>query len=224
MNGFDGTETEPLDPGRGPYGVTPGGRLLEGVANHWGLVVLYGVASAVLGIILAVWPGETLVVCAVLVAIQLIISGALRLIIAIAGHGLDGGLRAVVGLSGALALVVGLLCLRDPVQTVVIIGLLLGVWWVVAGIVDILSAILAPVPGRRGWDIATGLISLAAGAFLLIDPKLTLGALVVVACIWLIAIGVMAIVAGLRLRSLHRHGASDQRPPESGTTGLYPVG
>lgn len=220
MSSFDATDTDPQPPGRPPYGGTPGGRLLEEIANHWGLVVAYGVASAALGIVLAVWPDETLVVCAVLIAIQLIVSGVMRLTVAVAGRGLDGGLRAVVGLSGAVGLIIGLLCLRHPVQTLVAISLLIGVWWVLAGIIDILGALVAPVPGRRGWDLVTGVISILAGGFLLIDPKLTLTALVVVVCFWLIAIGIVAIVAGLRLRSLAR-----KAPPASGpATGLHPVG
>lgn len=220
MSSFDATDPDPQPAGRPPYGGTPGGRLLEEIANHWGLVVAYGVASAALGIVLAVWPDETLVVCAVLIAIQLIVSGVMRLTVAVAGRGLDGGLRAVIGLSGAVGLIIGLLCLRHPVQTLVAISLLIGVWWVLAGIIDILGALVAPVPGRRGWDLVTGVISILAGGFLLIDPKLTLTALVVVICFWLIAIGIVAIVAGLRLRSLAR-----KAPPASGpATGLHPVG
>jgi uncharacterized membrane protein HdeD (DUF308 family) len=128
--------------------------------------------------------------------------------------------RVLAGLTGGLALVVGLLCLRDPVQTILIIGLLLGVWWVVSGVVDVITALIAPVPGRRAWDIGTGVFSILAGGFLLVNPELTLGVLVFVVCAWLIIAGVIAVVIALKLRSAGQgsqtHRASRHRT-RSGT-------
>jgi uncharacterized membrane protein HdeD (DUF308 family) len=80
-----------------------------------------------------------------------------------------------MGLTGGLSLVVGLLCLRDPVQTLLIVGLLLGVWWVVSGVVDIVAAVVRPVPGSPGRDLVSGLVSILAGGFLLVNPDLSLG-------------------------------------------------
>src|SRR3954452_24541394 len=87
------------------------------IADHWGLVLAYGLVSVGLGLVLAVWPGETLAVVAVLIAIQLLVAGVFRIIMAIGARGIDGGVRALMALTGGLAIIVGLLCLRDPVQT-----------------------------------------------------------------------------------------------------------
>ena len=184
---------------------SPGGRPDPGVpelAYHWGLVFGYGVVSLGLGIVLAVWPDETLTVFAVIVAIQFLVSGLLRVVIALTSRTLEGGMRALVGFTGALAFIVGLLCLRDPLQTLLVIGLLVGVWLVLAGFVDLLGAFLSPTPGRRVWDVATGLLTLLAGGFLVVNPDVSLGLLVVVACIWLFGIGLFAVVAGLQMRRL----------------------
>jgi uncharacterized membrane protein HdeD (DUF308 family) len=170
-------------------------------AAAWGLVLAYGVICLGLGIVLAVWPEETLVVVAVLIAIQLLLSGVLRIVLAVTSHEADTGVRVLAGLTGGLALVVGLLCLRDPVQTILIIGLLLGVWWVVSGVVDVITAVIAPAAGRRAWDIGTGVFSILAGGFLLVNPELTLGVLVFVVCAWLIIAGVIAVVIAVKLRS-----------------------
>ncbi|HCB02895.1 MAG TPA: hypothetical protein DEQ43_01285, partial [Nocardioides bacterium] len=104
-----------------------------------------------------------------------------------------------MAITGALAIIVGLLCLRDPAQTLLVIGILIGMWWVVTGVVDVIGALVSPVPGRRGWDITTGLISVLAGGFLLINPKLSLGVLVVIVCIWMFLIGGLALVAAFKL-------------------------
>ncbi|HRD59995.1 MAG TPA: DUF308 domain-containing protein [Nocardioides sp.] len=182
------------------------------VANHWGLVLAYGLVSVGLGLILAVWPGETLKVVAVLIAIQLLIAGVFRIVLSIGARGVDGGVRALMAITGALAIIVGLLCLRDPAQTLLVIGILIGMWWVVTGVVDVIGALVSPVPGRRGWDITTGLISVLAGGFLLINPKLSLGVLVVIVCIWMFLIGGLALVAAFKLRSQLHHAPAATGP------------
>jgi uncharacterized membrane protein HdeD (DUF308 family) len=186
---------------RGPSAVPPGiPPSMSILADHWGLVLTYGVVTMGFGLVLAFWPDETLKVIAVLIGIQLIITGVFRIILAIASSSLDGGARVLVGLFGALALIVGLLCLRDPMQTLLAIGVILGVWWFAAGVVDIIGAIMSPSSRGRGWDIAMGIISVLAGGFLLVNPELSLGVLVVVVCVWLFAYGFLAIVAAFTLR------------------------
>ncbi len=102
----------------------------------------------------------------------------------------------------------GLLCLRDPLQTLLAIGVILGVWWFAAGVVDIIGAIMSPSPRGRGWDIAMGVVSVLAGGFLLVNPELSLGVLVLVVCVWLFAYGFIAIVAAFTLRSARTTAAS----------------
>lgn len=203
-------------------GVRPAGPRLAGLGDHWGLVLGYGVVCLGLGLVLAVWPGETLVVVAVIIAIQLLVGGVVRIVAALAATTLDGGVRALIGLTGGLAVVVGLLCLRDPLQTLLALGLLLGVWWLVSGVVDVLTAVIAPVPGRRAWDVVSGLVSVAVGGFLLVNPDLTLGLLVVVACVWLFAVGTMAVVAALGLRAA-RGRPSGSSYADSGPSPVAPA-
>jgi uncharacterized membrane protein HdeD (DUF308 family) len=191
---------------------------LDRLADHWGLILAYGVLTLGLGIVLAAWPDETLVVCAVLIAIQLLVSGVFRIVTAITASGLDTALRVLSGLTGALALIVGLLFLRDPLQTVLIVGLVLGAWWVATGVIDIVSAVVAPTEGRVAWDIAGGVVSILVGGFLLVNPELSLGVLVFMICVWLIAVGLMAVAAAIRLRSLAQHPSTHAVVPPATAT------
>ena len=174
------------------------------LADHWGLVLTYGLITIGFGLVLALWPDETLKVLAVLIGIQFILTGAFRLVLAVASRSLDGGARAVTGLFGALAIVLGLLCLRSPLQTVLVIGMILGVWWLAAGLVDIVGALRSSESHRRGWDLGLGVLSTLAGAFLLLNPEVSLGVLVIVVCVWLFSYGAIAVVAALVLRSEER--------------------
>ena len=188
------TATEPSDVPHGiPHSMT---RLVD----HWGLVLTYGLITIGLGLVLVLWPDETLKVLAVLIGIQLILTGVFRLVLAVASRSLDGGSRAITGLFGALAIVLGLLCLRSPLQTVLVIGMILGVWWLAAGLVDIVGAIRSSGSHRRGWDLGLGLLSTLAGAFLLVNPEISLGVLVIVVSVWLFSYGFIAVVAAFVLR------------------------
>jgi uncharacterized membrane protein HdeD (DUF308 family) len=183
------------------------------LADHWGLVMAYGLISLGLGITLAVWPGETLTVVAILIGVQFLVSGVFRVVTSIAATALDTSVRVLLGVTGALAFIVGLLCLRDPLQTLVVIGLILGVWWVASGVIDIVGALVGGSAGQRAWEIFSGIVSIVAGGFLLIDTKVTLGVLVLIVCLWLIVTGIFAVISALRLRSQRTQPAGRRSTP-----------
>lgn len=174
---------------------------LNRLADHWGLVLAYGLITLGLGIALVVWPDATVTIFTVLLAIQLIVGGVFRIVTALGMSKYDGGLRVLVGLTGGIALVVGLLVLREPLQSVLVLGMILGVWWLIVGVIDVITAFVSPSSRGRGWDIAIGVISMLAGGFLLVYTDASLRFLVVFAGIWLILAGGLATVAAFRLRS-----------------------
>jgi uncharacterized membrane protein HdeD (DUF308 family) len=199
MSEYAGTRS-PGDPGH-EFVSTSRASIL---ADHWGLVLTFGLCTLGIGIVLAVWPGETLTVLAVLLAIQLILMGSVRMFLAMGSASLDRNGRWLVGLTGLLALVVGVLCLMDPIQTLKAIGVLIGIVWLVAGLGDVVSAFVSGTPGARVWDVVKGGVSLVLGIFLVANPKVSLGFLVLLSCIWLIGYGLIVVVGALRLRALHR--------------------
>jgi uncharacterized membrane protein HdeD (DUF308 family) len=193
----------------GPTTTLPPG--LSRVGDHWGVVVGYGSVTIVLGLILVIWPQATLVVLAVFLAIELLVNGIFQLVSAFAASTTDGGARALLGVSGALSLIVGLLCLRAPLQTLLAIGLLIGAWWTVSGVIDILAALLSP-SRHRVWRLVMGLVSVVAGVYLLVNPEVSLGAFVIITAVWLFAYGAFAVVAGLRMRSFASDGSRATEP------------
>ena len=107
------------------------------------LTVLFGLLTIGLGIAILVWPDVTLMVVAVLIALQLFGFGILQVIAAFADVSAGTAERAFLGISGAIAILLGFLVLRSPLQTLVIIALVIGAWWVFRGVLDI-------VAGARG--------------------------------------------------------------------------
>jgi uncharacterized membrane protein HdeD (DUF308 family) len=195
------------------------------MADHWGLVMGYGVLTLLLGVVLAAWPSETLTVVAILIAIQLIISGSVQIFLALAPSGAPAVGRLIIGAVGTFAIAVGIMIVVDPLQTLTIVSVLVGLWLVMAGLADIALAFLDSGGSNRVWDVVRGIIGIVVGGFLIVNPERSLGLLVLLACIWLIGYGLVTILAALRLRSLrgesptgsgrHRHDARGGPDPVS---------
>lgn len=189
------------DPGASSVDADPLPPVLRAMAEHWGLVLAYGLITLVLGVVLLVWPDASLAVLAVLLAIQLVVAGLVRIVRALSTDREDVGVRALVGLAGGLALIVGLLILRDPLQSVLVLGMVLGAFWLIAGVVDILGALVGVEQEARGWGLLSGVLSILFGGFLIVDTDLSVKVLVVLVGVWLVVAGVLGSLTALRLRS-----------------------
>jgi uncharacterized membrane protein HdeD (DUF308 family) len=163
------------------------------------LIFVAGALSILIGVLVLAWPGATVKVVAWLFAIQLLVAGILQLVSAFAGD--DGaGRRVMFGLLGALSILVGFLCLREPLQTALVLGLLIGATWVVQGVVTVVTAIGSERGAARGWMIASGVLSVLGGAVVLIYPGASLVVLVWMLGIFLIVSGGVLIAQGFAAR------------------------
>ena len=176
--------------------------VLAGIGRAWGWVLFFGIVTVGLGIVVLVWPDKTIVVVAVLFGIQLVIAGIFRFVSALAIDDAPGGTRALLALLGVLAFIVGIYALRHVNVTIAALALLLGIFWIVNGVIELFTAIgLRGMPGR-GWTIILALLSIVAGIVVLAYPDISLVALAIVLGIWLVALGVIEIALAFKLRSL----------------------
>ena len=185
------------DPDAGSLGVTTRSRrapadYLE-VLPSWAFVA-YGVLTALLGVALLIWPGATLLVAVAVLAAQLFITGIVQIARAVAVSELSGGGRTLLVIGGVLSLLVAALVLRRPLQTLVIVTLLIGAWWIVGGVLDLVDAITGE---RSGWAALRGVITFIAGMYVLLNPGLSLRTFVVVAGVVLIVQGGLFALAPL---------------------------
>lgn len=171
------------------------------VGRHWGLTVVSGALSLLLGIAALAWPHASLLLVAIVFAISLLGNGIILIIMAVADQDSMGGRRVLLGILGALAVLVGVLCLRAPQRTLAVVTLLIGSWWIISGVLLIIAAMTDPVQGGRGWAALRGVVSLVAGLIVLLQPRISLLALVITLGVALIALGLLLIVEGIRIRS-----------------------
>jgi uncharacterized membrane protein HdeD (DUF308 family) len=96
-------------------------------------------------------------------------------------------------LFGLSAIALGLLLLVRPGMTALILVVVMGVYWLIEGVVDVILALVHRAP-HWGWRLASGIISALAGLFILAYP-IAGTVLTVVLLFWVLVIG--AIVSGI---------------------------
>ncbi|MBM7774277.1 uncharacterized membrane protein HdeD (DUF308 family) [Actinokineospora baliensis] len=171
-----------------------------GAGSRRGLGVLNGVLMVGVGIAALVWPRASLGLLALLFAITLIANGVVRVLQAIADDSASGGGRVLLGVVGALSLLVGLLCLRSPSQTLTLFAVLAGSWWLVGGVLAVVAALGDRGGEGRGWSVVLGVLSAVAGAYVLVQPEISLAALELALGVGLIVIGAITGVEAVRAR------------------------
>jgi uncharacterized membrane protein HdeD (DUF308 family) len=176
--------------------------MLARLGKHWGWLLTYGVLTLLAGIVVLAWPGETLLVAAVLFGIQLIFSGIFRFVAALASEDLTGSTRVLLALLGVLSIIIGLWAVRHVLLTLLALVVLLGIFWVVNGAIEVFTALGHREMPERGWTALMGVLSLLAGIIVLAYPGLTLLGLAVILGIWLLVFGSMEITAAFRIRRL----------------------
>jgi uncharacterized membrane protein HdeD (DUF308 family) len=166
------------------------------VTRLWWLLALGGLASLVIGILLLVWPSRTLEVIAILVGIQLLLIGAIQIGLA---FGQPSGSRTGPLLAGALAGVAGLIVMRHPGGSLLVIALAVGIFLVVSGAIKLVAAFEA-VSGRI-WLILGALVDVGIGIVLVAWPQFGVSSLGVLLGIALVVRGILEVAGSFALRS-----------------------
>ena len=179
--------------------------VLARVGKSWVWMMAFGILTLLAGVAVLVWPGRTLIVIAVVFGIQLVVTGIFRFVAAFASDDLTGGTRVLLAVLGVLSLIIGLYAIRHVLVTLLALALLLGIFWVVNGAVELFTAVSHREMPSRGWTAFMGILSICAGLIVLAYPGISLLTLAIVLSVWLLFFGVMEITMAFRIRSL-RHG------------------
>ena len=187
-----------ITPGATPADATLTRAAATEVARNWGLLLLNGVAADRLGLpdlqhrlddpragdlhrLLFIFQGLTTALTT----------------------GLGDRIRQTNVITGLLSIVTGVVIIAWPGPGLVAVAIFLGAWLIVSGTLAISGAFsLRQV--LPGWWLLLimGLLEVPLGALALADPGATLAALVTVAGIWAVAIGVMRVVLAFEVKRL----------------------
>ena len=170
------------------------------VANQgWQIILTTGLAAIALGIVALAWPGATLRVVGVLFGIYLLVTGVFQLATAFAAH-VPGHLRALHFLVGALSVLLGLICFRGTLESILLLALWIGFGWLLRGVMLTATAASAPETPARGWMLFYGILGTLAGIALIVSPFTSIAALTLTVGVIAVVLGVVEVSHAVRMR------------------------
>ena len=173
-------------------------------AHAWQLVALTGVSSIVIGVLVLAYPDVSVKLLGVFLGIDLLI-GAIALIVTGAARLSPEGAGQSMLLLGILGLIAGVLVIRNPGQTVALIGVTFAIYLVVAGALALAHGLIHSE--RRGISLLKGLILVAGGTVILCLPSIGVASLALLVGIVLCLGGVVDLVEAMAVRNVARRTA-----------------
>jgi len=175
----------------------------EDTSSPWWLVLLEGIAAAIIGLFLLTAPGATLFVLIQVVAIFWLVGGLFRIISIFLNSSLWGW--KLVG--GALGILAGIVVLQHPLWSSVLVPaiyiIILGIQGMILGGVNLVMAFRG-----EGWGIGIfGALSIVIGLVLLFNVWIGVAALPFVLGALGIVGGGVAIVMAFVMRSTDRRAS-----------------
>jgi len=165
--------------------------------HTWQATVGLGVVTVTLGLIVTFYPSATLNAIAILFGLLLLASGLFHLIRVFGGNQEH---RVWMGISGLLLIVIGVVMLRHLHLTVALVGLIIGISWIVQGVIALIVSFSGGSREGGGWWIFFGILSVIGGIVITAWPVESVKALAVLIGIWFILQGLLEIAGGLRMR------------------------
>ena len=169
--------------------------------HTWQATVGLGVVTVTLGLIVTFYPSATLNAIAILFGLLLLASGLFHLIRVFGGNQEH---RVWMGISGLLLIVIGVVMLRHLHLTVALVGLIIGISWIVQGVIALIVSFSGGAREGGGWWIFFGIFSLVGGIVIVAVPTESVKVLAVLIGIWFIFQGLFEIAGGLRIRQAVR--------------------
>jgi len=168
------------------------------VSRNWPVLLLNGLLLIVAGVLVFSidWSVRSLAT----------FLGALFIVQGVAGaltQGIDSRINRTNVFSGLLSVAVGIAIIAWPAPGIVAVAIVLGSWLIVSGSLAIAGSFAARSVLPDWWLVLIlGLLEVPLGVLALATPGATLAALITVAGIWAVAIGVTRIALAFDVKSL----------------------
>ena len=158
-----------------------------------------GILAIIVGIIALAWPSVTVLALVIVFAIYAFIASGLQAMQAFS----SAKAGPVIGhlLLGLVDLAAGVIALAWPGPTALVLVLIVGVWAVIAGLVEFFAAFRSGEPaGTRAMLILGGLVTVAFGVVLCARPGIGAVTLALLFGLFSLLSGIWMLVQGTELR------------------------
>jgi uncharacterized membrane protein HdeD (DUF308 family) len=210
-------------PGSAPIGYTLTRDAARQIARNWWVLLLNGAVLIVAGFLIFSihWSIRSL---ATFIGALFIFQGVAEAL----QTGIDNRVRQTNVIAGLLSIGAGVLIIVWPTPGLLAVAVILGAWLVVMGTLHIVGSFAARDVMPNWWlMLILGLLQIPLGVLALADPGATLAALITVAGIWAIVVGVMRMMLAFEVKRLpssvdegwkapaHDGGGMQERKPDA---------
>lgn len=159
---------------------------------NWSLYVINGVIAMLFGLLAIAVPRETIKTLALYFGLLVLAGGIFLLLLSIRNIK-NKKPYSVQLVQAILAILIGLIIIFLPGETVQVFLVLIGIWAAIAGMTQIIVAVrMKGVIANHGLFTLNGIITLIFGLLLFFNPM-------AMAAFFMTLIGILALVAGILL-------------------------
>ena len=165
--------------------------LAQDITSKWWTFLVRGIVALALAVAVFMYPSATASALVYIVAAYFIIAGVAEVAGGFAVTGI--GQWWLLVLTGAMSIFLGFIMLTQPGMGPLALAYLVAVYAIFNGVAEITSGIqLRDVMDNAGWMVFLGIVTLALGIYIIVNPSLGVVALVY-------AIGIYAVIAAIAL-------------------------
>jgi uncharacterized membrane protein HdeD (DUF308 family) len=184
--------------------------MLKALAKNWWVFLLRGVVAVLLGLTMWFNPATSLAVMVMFFGAWMLVDGIFTGIVAIVGRK-DNAEWGWLLTSGIMSLLIGVLTLRAPGVTIVVLALFIAAWAFMLGISQIALGWRIRKEVKNEWMLYLGgAVALLFGISMLWDPAAGAVSIVWMIALFALFLGISLIMLAFRLKGL-RAGVSAGR-------------
>ena len=172
------------------------------LSSRWWTFLLRGIVALAVAVFAFMMPGAMATALVYIFAAYFIISGVATLA---AGVSLTGaGNWWLLILLGIVEAILGFIMLAEPGAGPLALAYIFAIWVILAGTTEISAATMMRdyTNGNEVWWILLGLVTLAIGIYVVINPNLGVPALVYTVGIYAALAGISLVVLSFRIKGL----------------------
>lgn len=176
--------------------------LAESLATAWWSLLLRGLVALLFGLLTLFAPGATLMALTIWFAIFVLVDGVFLIAAAFTGRK-DNEHWWLLLIEGLVALAFGVLALRVPGVTTLVLLMYIAAFAVISGILRIVMAVRLRKEIEGEWWLAlSGVAGVLFGALMMAMPGAGALAVMVYIGVWAVIVGVSLVALALRVRKL----------------------
>ena len=178
----------------------------------WIFAIIRGVLGILFGLIALFAPIATALVLAIVIGVYAIVDGVFDIVEAIRHRGSSSMVFRIV--LGVVSILFGIVVLVWPGMSLGILVIMVGIWAIIIGVLQIVSSVGHRAVPNSGWvwGIVGGALAILFGLLVLVWPGTGLVTIIWIIGIWAIVWGIVFIVLGVQLRKAARTNETDVSP------------